>query len=98
MPHAQKLAQPPGLIELARRIGLGIRRHEQGPLAQRVLRGAREQGRVDAAREGDDDALHLAQDAYQTVVLGLRHTIYCRARVTAARTYGSTRIRSWKAV
>src|SRR5262245_10700663 len=94
--HAQELAEPAGLVELASWIGLRVGRDEQSPLAQRVLRGAREQGGIDAARERDDDAVQRAQDVHQTVVLGLRHRLIV-ARVSPRR-YGSTRIRSWNAV
>src|SRR5262245_14177545 len=37
VPHAEERAQAPRLLELARRIGLGIGRHQHRPRAERVL-------------------------------------------------------------
>ena len=78
VPHAQQRAEPPGLVELAGRISLGVRGHQERARAERILGGARQQRGVDAARERDHDALHLAQHVQQAVVLGVRHV---RARL-----------------
>jgi len=83
MAHAEELAEPPGLRELARGIRLGVRRHQERPVAERVLRRPREERRVHAAREGDHDALQLPEQRQQPLVLGAAH--------------GSSRIRSWNA-
>src|SRR5262245_12843560 len=74
VPHPQELAQAPGFVELARRVGLGVGGHQERVSAEGVLGGARQQGGVDAAREGHDDASHRAQDVEQAVVLGPRHS------------------------
>jgi hypothetical protein len=67
--HAEERGQPPRLLELAHRVRLGVRRHEHGGVAERVLGGAREERRIDAAGERDDDALHAAQHVQQALVL-----------------------------
>src|SRR5262249_61669504 len=82
VPHTQRLADPPALGQLAGRIGLGVGRDEQRALAQRVLRRAREQRRVDAARERDYDTLQASQDVDQTIVLHVRHTVIVPRAIT----------------
>src|SRR2546422_5341813 len=73
------------LLQLARRVRLGVRRDEQRARAERVLRRPREEGRIHAPGKGDDDALHPAEELDQPPVLG-PGVAHC-----------SNLIRSWKA-
>ncbi len=68
--HAEEPREARRLLQLARGVRLGVRRDEQRTRAERVLRRPREQGRIHATREGDDDALHPAEELDEAPVLG----------------------------
>ena len=68
--HTEEPREPRRLLQLAPGVRLGVRRDEQRARPERVLRRPREQGRIHAAREGDDDALHPAEELHEAPVLG----------------------------
>jgi hypothetical protein len=85
VPHAEERAQPPGLLELARGIGLGVGRdqHRSPPSASLAAR----------ARNVESTPPENA-----TTTLSIwRSKSSSRSYLTCA-IYGSTRIRSWNAV
>src|SRR5260370_38427099 len=69
----QELPEPPRLGELARGIGLRVRRHQERPITERVLRRPGEERRVHAAPEGHDHAVQSAEDVEQLRVLRPGH-------------------------
>ena len=77
--HAEQPGEALGLGQLARGIRLGIRGHEERAVADGLARRASQERRIDAARERDDHAFHLAEDVHQTLVLRVDRPIHAHA-------------------
>ena len=71
----EERGEPARLLELGRRIRLGVRGHQHGVVTHRVLGRAGEKRRVDATGERDEDAPHFAEDAHQPFVLGFERRV-----------------------
>ena len=68
--QADQGGELPRLLQLAFRVGLGVGGHQHRAVAERFPGGPAEERGVDAAREGDRDALELPQAGEQALVLG----------------------------